>query len=87
MLNAPENMNDAQILAQAMHRRRMLTFVLWGIAISEAIFGIGYGWLRYRYSLGIGSSSGLWWLIILVALVGAMLAILTYLLRRNPTLE
>jgi hypothetical protein len=65
----------------------MLTSILWGIGIAEVLFAVSYGWLRIQYSFGIDSSVGLWWPIILVALVGAMVAILTYLIRRNPILD
>ena len=70
-----------------MPRRSMLTSALIGMAVSEAVFASLFGWLRYRYSFGIDSNVGLWWPVILVAVVGAMLAILVNLIRRNPIID
>lgn len=70
-----------------MPRRSLLISVLIGMAVSEAVFAGVYGWLRFRYSFGIDSNVGLWWPVILVAVVGAMLAILVSLIQRNPIID
>ena len=70
-----------------MPKRSMLTSALVGMAISEAVFVSLFGWLRYQYSFGIDSNVGLWWPVILVAVVGAMLAILVNLIRRHPIID
>ncbi len=68
-----------------MQLKSMLSYILLGIGIAEAIFAIGYGWLWYQYSYGIESS--VLWPIALVALMGAMVAILARLILRNPVLD